>query len=83
MMPTQQAPPMRIGFPPVRISLTILLLRPMAAIAMMMKNLLSSLSGVNTDAETPALIATVVMTEAAMKYRIKNGNAFLKLKPFA
>lgn len=53
VMPAQQQAPSRRGFPPVFISLTMLLPRPMAAIAMLMKNLLSSFSGANKEAEIP------------------------------
>ena len=52
-MPAQQQAPSRRGFPPVSISLTMLLPRPMEAIAMMMKNLLSSFSGAKKEAEIP------------------------------
>ena len=67
VIPAQQHAPRRIGLPPVLISLTMLLLRPIAAIAMMMQNLLSSLSGAKIPAGTPELRATVVITEARMK----------------
>ena len=49
-MPTQQQRPMRMGLPPVRTSLTRLVLKPIAAIAMTMKNLESSLMGAVTAA---------------------------------
>ena len=45
VMPAQQQAPMKIGFPPVFMSFTRLVLRPMAAMASTMKNLLSSLMG--------------------------------------
>ena len=38
VIPAQQAAPMTIGFPPVRISFTMSLFKPIAAIAMTMKN---------------------------------------------
>ncbi len=55
---------MRMGLPPVRISLTKSVFRPMAAMARTMKNLLSSLMGAKTEAGIPAPMAMVVMTEA-------------------
>lgn len=45
VMPAQQQAPNSRGFPPLFTSLTTLLFSPIAAIAMMMKNLLSSFSG--------------------------------------
>lgn len=66
-MPVQQQAPRRIGFPPDLISFIILLLRPIAAIAMMIKNLLSSFKGENTAADIPKFMATVVMTDASIK----------------
>lgn len=45
VMPAQQQAPSSSGLPPLFTSLTTLLFSPMAAIAMMMKNLLSSFSG--------------------------------------
>lgn len=67
VMPTQQQSPIRIGFPPVLTNFTMSVFNPMAAIAIMMKNLLNSLNGEKTEAGTPAATATVVMTEAATK----------------
>ena len=58
---TQQHAPMRIGLPPVRTSLTMSVLKPIAAMAMMMKNLLSSLMGAVASA---GRAKTVVMTLA-------------------
>lgn len=49
-MPIQQQSPNTIGLPPVLTNVTIFVFRPMAAIAMMIKNLLSSLSGPVTAA---------------------------------
>ena len=74
VIPTQQKKPIINGFPPVLISLTIFVLRPMATIARTMKNLLRILTGVKTSVETPKLIATVVITEARIKYKMKKGN---------
>ena len=67
VMPVQQQKPITMGFPPVLTSLTISVFKPMALMASTMKNLLSSLTGVNTPASMPAETATVVMTEAAIK----------------
>ena len=47
-MATQQQKPVKIGFPPVLTSCTMLVFIPTAAMAMMIKNLLSSLKGANT-----------------------------------
>lgn len=78
-MPIQQQSPIISGLPPVLISLTISVLRPMAAMASTMKNLDSSFIGANTSGETPADTATVVMTEAAIKYKMKKGKICLIL----
>lgn len=43
VIPIQQQAPRRIGFPPDLMSLTTLLFRPMAAIAMIIRNLDNSL----------------------------------------
>lgn len=67
--------------PPFLISLTTLQPRPMAAMARVIKNLLSSLSGANTDDGTPRLMAIVVIREATINYKINIGKAFLKLNP--
>lgn len=76
MMPIQQQSPARMGFPPVRMSLTIFVFRPIAAIAMIIKNLLSDLKGVKISGEAPRDTAAVVMTEAPAKARIKYGKTF-------
>lgn len=73
---SQQHRPMQIGRPPVLISWMRLVLRPMAAIASTMKNLLSSLTGLNTSALTPWEMATVVIMEAPIKYRMNMGKCF-------
>ena len=82
VIPTQQEAPRRIGFPPDLTSFTTLLFRPIAAIAMIMKNLDSSFNGANTSAFTPRLIQIVVIIDAITKYRMNIGNAFFKLNPF-
>jgi hypothetical protein len=56
--------------------------RPIAAIARIMKNLLSSLKGVNMEEGTPKFIAIVVIIEANIKYIIKIGKIFLKFSSF-
>lgn len=78
-IPTQQQKPIRIGLPPDLMSLTILVLRPIAAIAITIKNLLTVLNGEKKASETPNDVATVVMSDAAMKNRIKNGKIFFIL----
>ena len=55
---------------------------PMAVMAMTMKNLLSVLSGANTDALTPRVVQIVVIRLATMNHKINIGNARLKLKAF-
>lgn len=77
VIPIQHAIPIRIGLPPVFTSFTILVFRPIAAIAITIKNLDSSFSGANTSAGTPAAVAMVVITDAPMKNRMKNGNTCL------
>ena len=57
----------KIGLPPLFTSLTILVLRPMAAIAITMKNLLRVFNGINTSFGMPADTHMVVMMEAATK----------------
>ena len=66
-MPTQHANPNNKGFAPVLISLTMLVFKPMALMARIMRNLLKSLRGVNTSPDTPADTAAVVITEASIK----------------
>ena len=78
-MPSQQQKPINIGFAPDLISFTILVFKPIAAIAIMMKNLLSSLSGEKKLFGTPRETETVVITEARTKKMIKNGKIFLRL----
>lgn len=73
VMPIQQHAPMAIGLPPFLTSLTMLVFSPIAAIAMMMKNLLSSLMGAKKEAGSPKWMAVVVMMDAPIKNRMKNG----------
>ena len=80
VIPIQQEAPRRSGFPPDFINFITLLFRPMAAIAIMMKNLDSSFSGANTSALIPILIHAVVIIAAMMKYKINIGNALFMLK---
>ena len=79
VIPTQQDAPRSIGFPPDLINLTTLLLSPIAAIAIIIKNLESSFNGENTSALIPMLTHTVVMIAAIIKYKMNIGNALLKL----
>ncbi len=67
VIPTQQHKPRRSGLPPDLISCGTLLFKPMAAIAMMIKNLDSSFNGVNTLASIPTWIQSVVTMDAAIK----------------
>ena len=66
-MPTQQQKPMRMGLPPVFMSLTMLVLRPMAHMDRTMKNLLRVFKGLKASMATPRLSAMVVITEANTK----------------
>lgn len=77
VIPIQQAMPIRIGFPPVLTSLMMFVCSPMAAIAMIMKNLDNSFSGANTSIGTPTAAAIVVMMDAPIKNRMKKGNTCL------
>ena len=83
MIPVQQQNPIMIGLPPVLISFTILVFKPIAAMARTMKNLLSSLMGAKTLESIPADAAIVVMTDAAIKYRINIGKICLMLTFFS
>jgi len=67
IMATQQQKPKTIGFPPVFTSFIIFVFKPIAAMARMIKNLLSSLNGINTDEGTPKPVAIVVTTDANTK----------------
>lgn len=79
MIPSQQQAPNVRGFPPVFTNLTIFVLSPIAAIAITMKNLLKSFNGLKNDDGTPIFTATVVNTDAAKKYKMKNGKIFFIL----
>ena len=57
----QQPKPSAMDFPPFFTILTMSVFRPMAVMAMTMKNLLSVLSGTNTDALTPRVVQIVVI----------------------
>lgn len=67
---------MKIGLAPLLTNFTILVLRPIAAIAITIKNLLNSLIGAVT---VPDRLKTVVITDARMKNKMKNGKIFLRL----
>lgn len=82
VMPTQQHPPRISGFPPDLINFTTLLLSPIAAIAIMIKNFDNSFNGANTSALTPKVMHTVVITAAMMKYKMNIGNALFRLNLF-
>ena len=66
-MPIQQHMPIMRGRPPVLISFTMFVFRPMAAIAHMIKNFESSLIGAKRAGSAPRAVETVVITEAPMK----------------
>ena len=80
-MAIQQLAPRSKGFPPVFTSFTISLFRPIASIAITIKNLLISFSGTNRLGSAPKLVAIVVMMDAIMKNPINVGNALFKLNP--
>lgn len=67
VIPTQRQAPSTMGLPPVFTSLMMLLFKPMAAMAITIKNLLNSLTGAKTAAGTCRRRATVVITDAAIK----------------
>jgi hypothetical protein len=67
VIPNQQHNPIMTGFPPLFTSFIMSVFRPMAAIARIIKNLLSSLKGVNIEEDTPELVAMVVIKEAKIK----------------
>lgn len=78
VIPIQQQAPIISGFPPVFISLIMSVFKPIAAIAITIKNLLKVFNGLKTSGEIPFAVATVVIIEARIKYRIKNGNICLR-----
>ena len=71
---------MRMGLPPDFTRCTTSVFRPMAAMAMTMKNFDSVLSGSNSAGSAPADAAAVVMTEAAKNSTMNRGSARRKLK---
>lgn len=75
-MDTQQINPMKIGFAPVFTREMISVLRPIAAIAMTIKNLLRSFNGLVMEA---GRAKTVVMMDASTKNKMNIGKARLKL----
>lgn len=76
-MPIQQQNPVRIGFIPVLTSLTIFVFRPIADIAMMIRNLLSSFNG---GGYTGRKMKDVVTTDARTKNSTNIGKARFRLK---
>ena len=80
-MPIQHMPPSIIGLPPDFISFSRLLFNPIAAIAIMIKNLLKSFRGVKECEGTPVFKAMVVIIDATIKYIINIGNDFFRLNP--
>lgn len=83
VMLTQQKKPITRGLPPVFISLTMLVLRPMALMAMTMKNLLNVLKGAKNSGESPITVDIVVITDATMNHNMKNGKIERKLTLFS
>ena len=75
VIPTQQTAPSSKGLPPLRMSFTTLLFKPMAAIAMTMQNFESYFKGRKDAADTPACSATVVISAARIKYKMNIGKA--------
>ncbi len=67
MIPAQQEAPSRRGLAPDLTSLTMLELRPIAAMAMTIMNLLNSFKGRKTLAFTPLARAKVVIKDARTK----------------
>ena len=67
MMAIQQRAPRRMDLPLDLIMATRLVLRPMALIAMIMRNLESCLRGVKKLLDTPREVRRVVKREAKMK----------------
>ena len=67
VMPTQQQKPIRMALPPVLISFTILVFKPMAHMERTMKNLLNVFSGLKASIVTPIFRAIVVIKEANTK----------------
>ena len=68
-----------MGLPPVLTSFTMLVFKPMAAIAITMKNLLMVFKGSKISAETPKFINTVVIIDANKNHKINIGKDFFKL----
>ena len=67
MMAIQQMAPRRMDFPLDLTIATRLVLRPMALMAMTMRNLESSLRGVKKLLDTPREVSSVVRREARIK----------------
>ena len=77
VIPAQQQNPKVRGLPPVFMSLTMSVLRPMAAMARTMKNLLSSLRGENTDISIPCRYAYGSNNGSRYKIKYKEGKYLL------
>lgn len=75
-MAHQQLKPNKIGFPPRLIRVIIFVFKPIAAIAMTIKNLLNSFRGLHISGGKEK---TVVRTDAKIKYKTKKGKTFLIL----
>lgn len=74
----QQDNPIRIGLAPDFTNFTIFVFNPIAAIAIMIINLLKFFRGEKKDDGTPKkLVQMVVIKEAAMNQRMKTGKIFL------
>lgn len=77
VMIIKHVPPRANGLEPDFTSFTMSLLKPMADIAITMKNLDRSLKGLKYPMSTPLARAMVVIRLAIMKYIMKNGNICL------
>lgn len=78
IIPNQQNNPINKGLPELFISFTILVLNPIAPIAIIIKNLDISLNGLKNLMSIPNLTAIVVITLARIKNIINIGNEFFK-----
>ena len=82
MIAIQQRAPRRMDFPLDLIIAMRFVLRPIALIAMMMRNLESCLRGAKKLLLTPKEVRTVVSREARIKQRMKTGKIFLSFTPW-
>lgn len=89
-MAAQQQNPINIGLPPFFTNFTISEFRPIAAIAMIIKNLEQLFKKPNAASAAPMTAAfsakntltSVVTADARIKYRMNMGKTFFRLKLF-